>query len=696
MLNIPTILIMIPALPLAATLATATLGPRVLRERSHWPAVLGIGASFLLSMLLVFQIQRAMDESVSRNAARASTGFERVITLWNWASVEKAMSWPGLAPHDIFQPPAWGNLRIEIAMRADPLTAAMLAIVTCISTLVAVYSIGYMRDDPGYWRFFTYINLFVFSMTMLVVASNFVLLYVFWEMVGLCSYLLIGFWFEKPEAAAAGKKAFLVNRIGDFGFALGVFFLWTTYGTLDFHDTWHSGRLMSMGILGQTRLASPSLLVGGATGMATCLLLMLGACGKSAQFPLHVWLPDAMEGPTPVSALIHAATMVTAGVYMVARCMPLFTASPDALQVVAVIGGVTALLGAVIALAQTDLKRILAYSTISHLGYMFIALGTGTLMGVTAAMFHLLTHAFFKSLLFLGAGSVMHAMGGVIDIRQFGGLRRRMPITHATFLVGCLAMAGVVPLAGFWSKDAILLAVQERASDGAGGDWYQLLYGSMLLGIVLLSIYAFRPFFVAFYGEERIPPEAGHHAHESPGAMTAPLMILAFGAATVGVYFEWTHGFSRFLEATPSLAYLKNIAAPAAENAASASHVGIAVLSTVLVLFGVAFAAVFYLGSRKKAEWLARAMDFFGLYSLARGKFFIDSLYRLLVVVPMLGVARLAAWFDHNVIDGLVDLCGAAPKAFGALLRPVQNGLIPFYALAMVFGLLVLIGALLM
>ena len=497
----------------------------------------------------------------------------------------------------------WGDFRIDIALRADPLTAAMLAIVTCISTLVAIYSIGYMRGDSGYWRFFTYIALFVFSMTMLVSASNFLLLYVFWEMVGLCSYLLIGFWYEKPAAAAAGKKAFLVTRVGDFGFALGVFLIWTTYGTLNFHDTLVGNNVVA-GVLGQSRFGSHDFFADHWQAAAIPLLLMLGACGKSAQFPLHVWLPDAMEGPSPVSALIHAATMVTAGVYMVARCMPLFAASPDAQYVVAAIGGITALLGAIIAITQTDLKRILAYSTISHLGYMFIALGTGTLLGVTAGMFHLLTHAFFKALLFLGAGSVMHAMGGVIDIRQIGGLRRRMPVTHWTFLFGCLAIAGLWPFAGFFSKDAILAAVLERGS--IAGGLYEFLFASALLGVFLIDFYMFRPFFLTFYGPERIPPEAGAHAHESPGTMIGPMMVLAFGALTVGAYFQWTHGFADFLAATPSLAYLS---ARETHAAPTPEHANIAIVTTTITVVGIVLAAVVYLGSRKKAARLARAMN---------------------------------------------------------------------------------------
>jgi NADH-quinone oxidoreductase subunit L len=695
MLDIKTLLILIPALPLAATLLTAALGKRVLRARSHVPTVTALLLSFLASIVLVFQVQEQIDRQAeqSRGAKPAidyeNVGYEKVVTLWRWADFSLPSPFGrgagGEGAKASASPDACGPLTkaqqtpfgIEVALRADPLTATMLAIVTCISTLVAIYSIGYMRGDPGYWRFFTYIGLFVFSMTMLVSASNFVLLYVFWEAVGLCSYLLIGFWYERPAAAAAGKKAFLVNRIGDAGFLLGVFLIWITYGTLDF-----SGVFAAAGHSG------------GWAATAICLLLLLGACGKSAQFPLHVWLPDAMEGPTPVSALIHAATMVTAGVYMVARCSPLFAASPDAQYAVALIGGITALLGAIIAITQTDLKRILAYSTISHLGYMFLALGTGTLLGVTAGMFHLVTHAFFKALLFLGAGSVMHAAGGVIDIRQLGGLRRRLPITYWTFLIGCLAIAGVFPLAGFWSKDAILQAVQQRASRGDGNDIFGMLFASATLGILLIDFYMFRPFFRVFHGPERIPPEAIGHVHESSGTMTGPLVVLAFGSAVVGAYFEGTHGLARFLAATPSLACLHpvrgQVVAPTAE------HVHIGLMSTAITLVGIALAAIVYLGSRKKAERLARLMNVFGLYSLSYGKFFFDPIYRLLVVWPLLGIARLAAWFDSFVIDGLVDFCGRMPSLLGAALRPAQNGLVQFYALVMMLGLLALMGALLM
>ena len=420
--------------------------------------------------MLLLQVQTRVSRiATTASPARHRSATSTSCTLWTWADVQRCLHAArtdsrrrrcrrGVAstPH---------SFTIDITLRADPLTAFMLCMVTFISTLVAIYASGYMHGDPGYSRFFTYIALFVFSMTMLVSVSNFVLLYVFWEAVGLCSYLLVGFWYEKPAAAAAGKKAFLVNRVGDFGFAIGV--------VPDLDDLRHAelsrypsadgdGDMQSCpACSGKRGWPIPAMYVTGGVAVAICLLLMAGACGKSAQFPLHVWLPDAMEGPTPVSALIHAATMVTAGVYMVARCTPLFMASAGtpwftiggspvtAQMVVAAIGGFTALLAGMIAITQTDLKRVLAYSTISQLGYMFLGLGTGSLLGIVAGMFHLFTHAFFKALLFLGAGSVMHAMGGVIDMRRFGGLRRLMPITCWTFLIGCLALAGLFPVRRF-------------------------------------------------------------------------------------------------------------------------------------------------------------------------------------------------------------------------------------------------------
>jgi NADH-quinone oxidoreductase subunit L len=695
MFDTKTLLVLIPALPLGAALLTALLGKHVLRSRSHVPTVTAIGLALVAAVLLLFRVEQSIDQPAPAGTP-PRVGTEQIVPLWTWAAVRDA----AVLPRDAAAPSRLGrDFRVEVVLRADPLTAIMLVTVTLISLLVAVYSIGYMHGEPGYWRFFSYISLFVFSMTMLVSVSNFAMLYVFWEAVGLCSYLLIGFWFEKPVAAAAGKKAFLVNRIGDFGFALGVFLLWTTYGTLDFHDTPAAGGAAqgTLGILGQVRLQSADFAGGGvATAIALCLLL--GCCGKSAQFPLHVWLPDAMEGPTPVSALIHAATMVTAGVYLLARCAPLFAASLAASPVVAIIGCLTALLGALIALGQTDLKRILAYSTISQLGYMFLGLGAGTLRGATAGMFHLFTHAFFKALLFLGAGSVMHAMGGVIDIQHFGGLRRRLPTTHWTFLFGCLALAGAIPFSGFWSKDLVLAAVHERAGGITAAWLYQGLYAAAMFTAFLTAWYAFRAYFVTFFGPELIPAEAGRHAHESPPTMTVPLVILAICALGVGAYFEWNRGFARFLEQAPPLAYLARHAAEHGGEPAAHGETPPAVMLTSIAvsLAGIGLAAVLYLGTRRPAARLTALMEALGLAQLARDKFYLDPLYNLLLVWPLRGIAAACAWADRYLVDGLVDFVGWAPRAVASALRPVQGGLIQFYALAMVLGVLVLIGILLL
>ena len=725
---IPKLLILIPTLPLLAAVVVAVLGKRVLREQSHWPVALALAGSCLASVLLIFAVQQA----------QKNHRHEHVVRLWTWAGSgeQGAGSW-GQEANTQYSAlstknsllstknsvPTTPAFRMDIVLRADSLTAIMLGMVTFISTLVVIYASGYIHGDPGYWRFFAYVALFVFSMTMLVSVSNFVLLYVFWEAVGLCSYLLIGFWFEKPAAAAAGMKAFLVNRVGDFGFALGVFLLWTTFGTLDFHDSkvqtipaadGHAATTVvhvdpqavenpeipgtvEHGIFGHWRLAQEHPFGEGSVVTAICLLLLVGACGKSAQFPLHVWLPDAMEGPSPVSALIHAATMVTAGVYLIARCTPLYAASLYAQEVVSTIGGFTALLAALIALTQTDLKRILAYSTVSQLGFMFLALGTGSQLGVTAGMFHLFTHAFFKALLFLGAGSVMHAMGGVIDLREFGGLRRKMPITHWTFLFGCLALSGIIPFAGFWSKDAILAAVAEKASEAPGSIYGYLSYGAMFTAF-LTAFYTFRAYFLAFHGEERIPKEAGHHAHESPAVMTGPLVILAIGALTVGAYFQWTGDFlghkdhPGFLMQTPSLTALQT---EVVAEGSGPSHLTVALISTVVALAGIGLAWLFYIARRDLAESAAKLAKSLGLYTLSHGKFFIDEIDRALIVRPLEALAVLLAQIDRSVIDAVVNAFGAFPRALGATFRPLQGGLVQFYALVMALSVLALLGTLL-
>jgi NADH-quinone oxidoreductase subunit L len=689
--SIPTLLALIPGLPLLAAIITAVFG-RVLKEKSHWPVVMALVGSFLCSVALLGEVR----SGINANENSGQVGWETVSHLWNWAQLDGAIP---TAEVTHAAPVAGGPalpsslpFAIDITQRADALTSIMLCMVTFVSSLVAIYASGYMHGDRGYWRFFSYIGLFVFSMTMLVSVSNFVLLYVFWEAVGLCSYLLVGFWYEKPEAVAAGKKAFLVNRIGDFCFAIGLFLIWTTYGTFNFHDA--DG---VAGVIGQTRLASPALFAGFSdtyTTVATaiCLCLMAGACGKSAQFPLHVWLPDAMEGPTPVSALIHAATMVTAGAYMVARCTPLFVAAPTAQNVVAIIGCTTATIGGVIALTQTDLKRVLAYSTISQLGYMFLGLGLGTMAGITSGMFHLFTHAFFKALLFLGAGSVMHAMGGIIDMRRFSGLRKLMPMTHWTFLFGCLALGGVVPFAGFWSKDAIIAATYERGYI-EHLPLFQVLYWTATIIAFLTAFYTFRAFFLTFYGPERIPHEAGHHAHESPPSMTMPLTILALCSLVVGAYFALTGKFDSFLAHTPSLSFAPLVATVSHSEESHHAHQLVSVVGTVIALSGIALAAFLYLGDQ---SLVTRLKNMSGpLYWLSYGKLFFDPIYYALFVWPLELLAKLSYWFDRNVIDGLVNVVGRMPPWVGSGLRPLQSGLVQFYGLAMVWGVLVLMLTLL-
>jgi NADH-quinone oxidoreductase subunit L len=681
--SVRTLLILIPGLPLLSAVVTALLGRRVLRHWSHLPTILALGASCAMSLMLLLEVrQPAPDDSTS-----GSVRFAQVEPLWTWIDVKDAFELNGQSR----------DFTVEVALRADSLTSVMLVMVTFISTLVAIYAAGYMRGDDGYGRFFAYISLFVFSMTMLVSVSNFVLLYVFWEAVGACSYLLIGFWFQKPSAAAAGKKAFLVNRIGDFGFAIALFLIWTTYGSLDFHGP--------DGIFGDKLLSGEAAYVGGGVGLAICLLLMVGACGKSAQFPLHVWLPDAMEGPTPVSALIHAATMVTAGVYMVTRCSPLFFASAadpyvvgygldavaiSASMVVAGIGAFTALLAGLIALTQNDLKRVLAYSTVSQLGYMFLSLGTGSLIGITAGMFHLFTHAFFKALLFLGSGSVMHSMGHVIDMRRFGGLRKIMPYTHWTFLVGCLALAGVFPLAGFFSKDAILIEVFVQGhSHSPTAAYYQVLYCVGIVAALLTAFYTFRAFFMTFYGPLRVPAEAGDHAHESPMSMVAPLCILSVFAATVGLLLS--SSFGQFLVQTPSLAYVAGQEAAHATGSHHDHHHAhqlVATTSTLVALLGIGLAAFLHLGNRSQAQWLATRWWSAWFYRLSYGKFFFDEIYIVLIVWPLRLVAGFSYLIDRYLIDGIVNLCGAIPPMIGSRLRSTQRGIVQYYAFASIFVLM--------
>ncbi|HEY3969719.1 MAG TPA: NADH-quinone oxidoreductase subunit L [Planctomycetaceae bacterium] len=695
---------LIPLFPLVACLVTLVLGAKVLREKSHVPVILGCGLSALCSLALVAAVRGASD---AEHAAQT-------VTVYQWLALDPGAAQPGALAGQ----PAAGYVttlpvNFSIALHVDSLSATMLAMLTFVATLVAIYASGYMHGERGYWRFFTVVALFVFSMIMLVLSANFLELYMFWEAVGLCSYLLVGFWYEKPAAAAAGKKAFLVNRIGDFGFASGVFLIWMTFGMLDFQ------RVLDREIVAGVFQQNP--------GMITliCVCLFTGAVGKSAQFPLHVWLPDAMEGPTPVSALIHAATMVTAGVYLVARCTPLFMLAPEAQMLVSFIGGFTALLAALIALTQTDLKRVLAYSTVSQLGYMFLGLGTGLASGIAGGMFHLVTHAFFKALLFLGAGSVMHAMGGVIDMREFSGLRKKMPQTYVTFLIGSLALAGFPLLSGFWSKDTILSSVHDAGyastseNHGASGPdgehetglghqsnthngadltraetklfglarapLYKLLFWMGSFTALLTAFYTFRAVFMTFWGPEKIPHEAGHHAHESPPVMCVPLWILSVGAAAIGLVLGHLTGiFDGFLGLT-----ITEIAHAGHEPA----NKFVMVVSSVLALAGIGAAYVMYAVPSTLPDRIAALAG--PLTNLSRNKFYIDEIYWALFVWPLLALASLSRFLDWGLIDGfLVGGIGKLPGLAGRLPRPIQNGLVQFYALAMMLGLGVLLWVL--
>jgi NADH-quinone oxidoreductase subunit L len=634
---------LIPALPLAASVLTALLGPKFLRQHSHWPAIVAALASCVLSLFLLGTVWQ--------------TGGD-IADYYTWIKVDEAYA-DGI------------SVDVSFRLRADGLSAIMLATVTFVGSLIVIYSAGYMHGDPGYARFFAEMSLFLFSMTGLVLADNFLLLYAFWEGVGLCSYLLIGFWFTRPAAAAAARKAFLVTRIGDVGFFIGILAIWLNWGTLDFDSVF--------------RLAP----TGTVPLLAVCLLLFCGAVGKSGQFPLHVWLPDAMEGPTPVSALIHAATMVTAGVYLVARCMPLFVQAPEALLVVACIGAFTALLAALIALTQNDLKRVLAYSTISQLGYMFLALGSGqtslATLAATAAIFHLFTHAFFKALLFLSAGSVMHAMGNVIDMRRFGGLSKVLPKTHWTFLCGALALSAFPGMSGFWSKDEILEVTLHASEGNAYATVYMILFISALVTAGLTAFYTFRAYFLTFWGEERIPPEAGHHAHESPPVMTVPLMILAVGALGVGIVASpiselldsrWLSGFFSSQERTHGMNW------------------PLVLGSTLFGLGGILVAWWMYVRQPALPEQVAESVP--RAYELSRNRFYLDELYGAFIVGPLKVAAVVCRVLDQYVVDGIVDLVGGLPRSLGRVFRPIQNGLVQFYALAMVMGLTVFLLSLLL
>jgi len=646
-----TAVFLIPLIPLLAFAITIFFGRRLRGNVAAAPAITAAAISSAISFVMLFYVISGRGVDVS----------------FPWF--------------------ATGDYLLSVGAAVDPLGALMLVVVSVVGLLVQIYSVGYMHGDVRFSRYFAYLSLFIFSMYGLVLSNSFFLLFIFWELVGICSYLLIGFWFEKKSAADAGKKAFITNRIGDFGFLIGVLMLASAAGTFQFKEIFHAA---------QSGQFAPAFLT------VAAIFLFGGAIGKSAQFPLHVWLPDAMEGPTPVSALIHAATMVAAGVYMVARCFPLFSASPQASLVVATIGGITAIMAATIACTQFDIKRVLAYSTLSQLGYMMLGLGSG---GYVAGMFHLMTHAFFKALLFLGAGSVIHAMHEQ-DIRQMGGLSKYMKVTSLTFLAACLAIAGVPPFSGFWSKDEILVAVRQSGNT--------TLYVLAVAGAALTAFYMFRLYFIVFAGAEK------KKAHESPAVMAAPLAVLGVLSVCAGwVGLPWVKtGIVSFLTGTQAHATAGAAAQTQAHAAAAGAHAAhhgpdYAVMGTSLLVVGggILLAYATYMKSWVSREAFSKRLPL--LYKLVYNKYYVDEIYLVLVVMPVVRLARglyafdLAVidgavngtasltvllskakrWFDLYVIDGLVNGVAWLTQLFGRVGRRVQSGYVQQYALMILIGL---------
>jgi NADH-quinone oxidoreductase subunit L len=643
--------LLIPFLPLLAFIINILLGKEVLRDKAHWPSVLAVVGSWLVTMSILPDIiaGKVINED-----------------LYSWI--------------------VSGTFNASVGFLIDPLTAVMLVVVTTCASLIHIYAIGYMHGDTGYYRFFAYLSLFTFCMLMLIMGNNFLQLYFGWEGVGLCSYFLIGYYFNKKSAADAGKKAFIVNRFGDFGFGIGVFMIFLTFGTLHYAPVFAN----AAGIAGQTvnflgwNVDLPTLIA---------LLLFCGAVGKSAQIPLHVWLPDAMEGPTPVSALIHAATMVTAGVFLVARCNPIFNLSEIAMGVVAVIGALTMFFAATIAITQNDIKRIIAYSTCSHLGYMFLACGVGA---YSAGIFHLYTHAFFKALLFLAAGSVIHAVH-TNDIQEMGGLKKYMPITYAVFILAGLSAGGFPGLSGFFSKDEIIWSAYASHSPVGKFVWVLALGGAFFT-----PFYTFRLIFLTFHGKNRgVQHEESHghgshhgehHIHESPWVMTIPLMFLAVGAVAAG----WI-GIPPILGGGAHFAeFLKPVVGHPEFHGTHAEEFGVMALSTALALIGLGLAAFLYLRKTDLPEKIVKA--FSGVHKVLYNKYYIDEFYNITIVKPTLWIANkvVLAITDTKIIEGVVNGVPGSIGWFSEKLRKVQTGLAQHYGIFMAAGAVFIIALVLL
>ena len=695
-------LLLIPLLPLAGFLVNASFGRRLTKSVSGGVACAAMIGAFVVAVMSVLSMLRSADGAIQQ---------------------------------DVFTWFASGNLQVPFALRLDHLSSVMILVITGIGSLIHIYSTGYMHDEPDgeFARYFSYLNLFASFMLVLVLGANFPVMFVGWEGVGLCSYLLIGFWFKKQSAADAGKKAFVVNRIGDFGFILGMLLIFAIFGTLDFQQVAAAAdaRAVEHGVLGAMTVAT--------------LLLFLGATGKSAQIPLYVWLPDAMEGPTPVSALIHAATMVTAGVYMIGRNAVLFSHAPTTLAVVAGIGAATALFAGTIGLVQNDIKRVLAYSTVSQLGYMFLAMGVGAF---AAGIFHLYTHAFFKALLFLGSGAVIHALAGEQDLRNMGGLKKDLPITYWTFLIGALAIAGVPLLSGFFSKDEILYRTFTSNNSN-----HVLLWVIGAVTSLLTAIYMFRLVFLAFHGRRHVaathgaahPEEeepvthhakghapahatgghghAGHHLHDAPPSMAIPLIVLAIGsifAGYVGVphalggsnriegYLEPSFRVSesaRQGQRTAAEAGGTNSGAvqtaslqetrpvdESGEGEHGSTELMLMAISSGIAIAGIGIAAYFWLRNRAAADRMSRSMS--GIYNLLMNKYYIDELYDAAIVQPIKLFSTGGLWkgMDAGVVDGAVNGVGLAVQAGSSGLRRSQTGSVRVYAGALFVGVVAILG----
>ena len=633
--------------PLLGAIIAGLFGRRIGRAGAHWVTIIGVAISFLMSLVVL-----------RHHVLEGAEPFNG--SVYTWMMVE--------------------GIRLEVGFLVDNLTAVMIATVTFVSLMVHIYTIGYMHDDDGYQRFFSYIALFTFSMLMLVMANNFLQLFFGWEAVGLVSYLLIGFWFKRESAIFANLKAFLVNRVGDFGFLLGIAAVLMAFNSLDYKDVFAAAPLMANMTVQIIPGADWSLMT------VICILLFVGAMGKSAQVPLHVWLPDSMEGPTPISALIHAATMVTAGIFMVARMSPLFELSSTALSVVLVIGAITALFMGFLGFVQNDIKRVIAYSTLSQLGYMTVALGVSA---YSAAIFHLMTHAFFKALLFLGAGSVIIAMHHEQDIRKMGGLWKYMPITWFTFLLGTLALIGTPGFAGFYSKDSILEAVHYSHIPGAG-----FAYVAVMLGVFVTSFYSFRLYFLVFHGKERMDHHTQEHLHETPAVVTVPLILLAIPSVVIGAMTIDSMVFGKVFEGAIAVAPEHNVLAHVAEHfhgAMSFALHGVTGLPFILVLAG--FGSAFYM-YMVKPDLPERIRQLFApVYVILDNKYYFDNFYqRFFAKGSRETGAALWKYADAGLIDGLM-VNGTARLVgwFAAVTRHLQTGYLYTYAFAMIIGLLILL-----